>query len=517
MNTTASTPTLLHELVEQAARCDPTATALVHGLRTFTFGDLAARMHRAIDVVRERTQPGDRVAVVGGNAPFWIDLYYAVPACGRVLVFLNHRQSTRDLVEIVERTGTTLLVGARDQCARLVAEPGPLTTVIDEGQWEAEIARAAHGTADATDPSAPAWLIFTSGTTAAPKGAILSHTNILAACRSTEQGRPIESDDVYLFPFPLCHVAGYNIVRHHRAGRPVALLDGFAPDDFLAMAQRTHATSTSLAATMATRLLDRIHGDADAVRALCHLRVVGFGASATPTDLLRRMREALGVDLTQGYGMTELAGNAVFLDAESHRMGLADDEQALRAAGRPGAGVEIRTVGPDGTSTRAGVPGEIVVRAAQVMQGYWNDPGATRLALRDGWLHTGDIGYLDDTGMLFITDRLKDVIVTGGENVSSLRVEDVLMRSPQVAAVAVVGRPHPSWGESVVGFVVPASAEPFDVDALLTHARSELAGYQVPKEIFVVDALPMNSSGKVLKQELRARLAADDAIPSREA
>ena len=262
---------------------------------------------------------------------------------------------------------------------------------------------------------------------------------------------------------------------------------------------------------MATRLLDHIDGDAEAVGALRSLRVVGFGASATPTDLLRRIHRTLDVDLTQGYGMTELAGNAVFLDAESHRRGLAGDERVFRAAGQPGAGVELRTLTPDGAVTPVGVAGEIVVRAPQVMQGYWNDPAATALALRDGWLHTGDIGYLDDAGLLHITDRLKDVIVTGGENVSSLRVEEVLMRSPQVAAAAVVGRPHPTWGESVVGVVVPARGGTIDVDALLTHARSELAGYQVPKEIVVVDALPTNSSGKVLKQDLRARLADEPA------
>jgi acyl-CoA synthetase (AMP-forming)/AMP-acid ligase II len=224
---------------------------------------------------------------------------------------------------------------------------------------------------------------------------------------------------------------------------------------------------------------------------------------------MRRVVDVLGVELTQGYGMTELSGNAVFLDPAAHRRGLAGEEQLLRAAGRPAPGVELRIADADDRALPDGEVGEILVRAPQVMAGYWDDPDATAAALRGGWLHTGDVGLVDDEGLLHVVDRSKDVIITGGENVSSREVEDVLHAAPGVARVAVVGVPDPTWGENVCAVVVTTADGRFDPDSLVATARAHLAGFKVPRHVVVVGELPVNTAGKVVKAELRAWLAED--------
>jgi acyl-CoA synthetase (AMP-forming)/AMP-acid ligase II len=247
---------------------------------------------------------------------------------------------------------------------------------------------------------------------------------------------------------------------------------------------------------MLASLLDHLDEHPEQLRLLGSLRSIAYGASPMSATLLRRTHDLLGVDFAQGYGMTELAGNAVFLDAEAHRSGLLGDEQLLRSAGKPAPGVELRL----------SESGEIMVRGEQVMLGYWNDPDATASALADGWLSTGDIGRIDDRGFLSVVDRSKDIIITGGENVSSREVEDVLIAAPGVVRVAVVGAPDPHWGEMVCAFVVAADHDRFDVDALVAHGRTQLAGFKIPKRVILIDELPVNASGKVLKNELRGRL-----------
>jgi acyl-CoA synthetase (AMP-forming)/AMP-acid ligase II len=259
---------------------------------------------------------------------------------------------------------------------------------------------------------------------------------------------------------------------------------------------------------MLAALLDHVADDHSARGQLATLRTVAYGAAPMAASLLRRAHEVLGVELTQGYGMTELSGNAVFLDAAAHRRGLAGDEALLRAAGTPAPGVEVRIAADDDRTLAAGELGEILVRAPQVMAGYWGDEDATAAALRGGWLHTGDVGRLDDQGLLHVVDRSKDVIITGGENVSSREVEDVLLAAPGVARVAVVGVPDPTWGENVCAVVVPVAGVAFDADALVAEARSRLAGFKVPRHVVVVDELPVNAAGKVVKAELRGRFAA---------
>ena len=215
--------------------------------------------------------------------------------------------------------------------------------------------------------------------------------------------------------------------------------------------------------------------------------------------LLQRAFDVLGVEFAQGYGMTELSGNAVFLDPDAHRRGLAGEPELLRAAGRPAPGVGLRI----------SEQGEICVRADQVMCGYLDDPDATASTIVDGWLHTGDAGFIDADGYLFVVDRIKDIVITGGENVSTLEVEDVLASFEGVAAVAVIGVPDATWGENVCAVVVPRAGVDLDVDAMLMHVRARLAGFKVPRHVVVADSLPVNASGKVLKSELRSQMASD--------
>jgi acyl-CoA synthetase (AMP-forming)/AMP-acid ligase II len=505
---------LLPAVVADTAAAHPGRTALVHGAQRLTFAELADRIARAAVVVGGLAPAGGTVAAIGPNHPAWVELYHAVPAAGRVLAFLNHRLSGPELADLVHRSGAAAVVGPDDQLARL-RDVGVDVPLVDLGTWGGSVAgaepagggRAAGGLG--TDPEAVAWLLFTSGTTAAPKGAMLTHASILAAVAASTAARPVEPDDVYLFPFPLCHVAGYNVVHRHANGRPVVLVDRFEPASFCAAVAAEHVTSTSLAATMLASLLDHVAAEPAALDQLATLRSIAYGAAPMAPELLRRADRVLGVDLAQGYGMTELSGNAVFLDAEAHRRGLAGEDHLLRAAGRPAPGVELLVADPDDDRPLpVGEVGEILVRAPQVMAGYLDDPDATAAALRGGWLHTGDLGRLDHEGLLHVVDRSKDVIITGGENVSSLEVEDVLLGAPGVSRAAVVGVPDPTWGENVCAVVVPGP-DGVDPDAVVAAARARLAGFKVPRHVVVVDELPVNAAGKVVKADLRAWLASE--------
>ncbi len=498
---------LLHDVVRRAARVAPRRAALVHGSEVLTFAELDERIDRAATLVAQLAPPGGRLAAVGPNHPGWVELYHGVPAAGRVLTFLNHRLSGPELATLVARSGTAAVVGERAQLDRLRRE-GVEVAMLDWAAWDAAVAATPAASDDvlARDPSAPAWLLYTSGTTAAPKGATLTHASVLAAVAASTQARPVDADDVYLFPFPLCHVAGYNVVHRHAHARPVVLVDRFEPASFCAAVQQWGVTSTSVAATMLTALLDHVDADPAARAQLATLRSVAYGAAPMPPSVLRRAHELLGVEFAQGYGMTELSGNAVFLGAEEHRRGLAGEAHLLRAAGRPAPGVEVRVAHADDRALPTGEVGEILVRAPQVMAGYWDDPAASAAALRGGWLHTGDVGRLDDEGLLYVVDRSKDVIITGGENVSSREVEDVLLGAPGVAQVAVVGVPDPTWGENVCAVVVPHRDGGLDTEAMLALARAHLAGFKVPRHVVVVDELPVNAAGKVVKARLRSWL-----------
>jgi acyl-CoA synthetase (AMP-forming)/AMP-acid ligase II len=501
----SATAGTLAGMLESVADRVPEAVALIDDSGSLTFAQLQRRVSATAGTLNERIDPNETVAVVGANHRIWVELYYGAPAAGRTLVFLNHRLHARELRSMLERSNARLLIGDPNELDRLrdINVDLPMfgwsewSHVVDDAEDQPELATV--------DPTTSAWLLFTSGTTAAPKGAVLTHSGILAAVAASSGARPVDADDVYVFPFPLCHVAGYNVIHRHSHGRPVVLMSGFVAEEFCDIVEREQVTSTSLAATMLATLVELIEAEPARLAQLRSLRSLAYGAAPMPTPLLRRADSLLGVEFAQGYGMTELSGNAVFLNAAAHRRGLEGESGILEAAGEPAPGVELRLVDDDDNDVAEGKVGEILVRAAQVMKGYLNDQEATDDALRGGWLHTGDMGRLVG-GLLYVVDRKKDIIITGGENVSSLEVEIAVLEHPSVARVAVVGVPDSTWGENVCAVVVSASGEVVDPKELVVFVRTKLAGFKVPRHVVVVDELPVTASGKVVKAQLRKRL-----------
>ncbi len=504
----------LDEVLENAARERPRDLGLVFGDSRWSFSELFQRVERLAVALQRVAAAGDRVAVLAENHPSIVEAYYAVPRCGMTLVLLNYRLAPAEIAAMLRDCEARVLIGERSLLDSLGALPAvdhvvEVTLAIDQ-PVAGEIAYEKFLAAP-TKKMTPvrrtvqdtAWLIYTSGTTGRPKGAMLSHENLIAGVVASSLGRPVHPTDRYLYPFPLCHVSGFNVCLFHLHKRPVVLMRRFESTAVLTAIAEHGVTCLSLAPTMIAMVLDDPALDASD---LSTLRSVGYGASGIPAAVLRRGIDKLGCDFGQGYGMTELSGNAVFLDAEAHRRGASAEPQLLTAAGRPGPMIALRIVDDEGCDVTEGEAGEIVVRGPQVTKGYWRDTTATAACFDGDWFKTGDVGRRDGEGFLYIVDRKKDIVVTGGENVSSREVEDVLHLHEAVREAAVVGEPDPRWGENLCAFVALRSgAEASEVE-LIDLVRSHLASYKKPKRIVFVNELPKNASGKVLKAELRRRL-----------
>ncbi len=504
---------LLHDLVDFAARAAGDEPALISGDRTWTFAELGTAVGSMRRDLLGVADPGATVAVVAENTPAFVVALYAVPAAGMVLAMGNTRHSTAELWQMTDAAGASVMLGTprhihrmRDSAPAAAGTPLFLELPVDLA--------GGLSSGDSVEPSEPgptpeesdtAWLIYTSGTTGRPKGAMLTHRSLISAALNTTMSRPIAADEVYLFPFPLFHVAAYNVIHHHLRRRPVVLLESFEPVAAMAAIQAHGVTSVSLAPTMVAMMLDHPRrSEFD----LAGLRQISYGAAAMPLDLLKRtLAELPHVGLAQGYGMTELSGNAVFLGPEEHRRAATTDPSILSAAGRPAPMTALRITRDDGSEADPGEVGEILVKSDQVCAGYHGDPAATEEAFLGDWFRTGDVGRIDNAGYLHIVDRLKDIIITGGENVSSREVEDAISTHPAIAQVAVVGLPDPQWGEQVTAVVTiaPGATVPSVED--LKAWTADLAGFKRPRAVVEVPEMPLNASGKVEKRRLREQLA----------
>jgi acyl-CoA synthetase (AMP-forming)/AMP-acid ligase II len=498
---TAPPCSLLHQIIERQAASQPDAAALWWRGSAISYCSLQRNISRTAARLAASGAPGERIAILAWNCPEFIELMYAAPAAGKILVPLNARLAPAELAYQLRSAGVTLLLGDPMLLAPLLAHADcpqgiPMVALSAEyANWRDS------GVVAVLPPVAPedaVWILFTSGSTGKPKGAVLSHASFMAGLQSAALARPVERGDRYYYPFPLFHVAAHNVLLQHLYGAAVVLARAFTADDTLHACRELGVTTMSLAPTMIAMLLDHPDFTPDDLRAV---RSIGYGASAMPLSLLQRLLSQTSVDLCQSYGMTELSGSVSFLTADDHRQAARDRPELLASVGRPLPTAHIRLVDDAGAPCPAGQPGEILVQAPQCMLGYWNDTQGTGAALDNGWLHTGDIGRFDEEGYLFIVDRKKDMIISGGENIASREIEEVLRRHADVVDCAVIGVADAQWGECACAVLV--LRRELSEQALAAHCRALLAGYKTPKRWVRVDALPLNAAGKTDKPLLR--------------
>lgn len=499
------------DVVRLHGRERPDAPALIVADQTLTYGDLDALSSRAAQAFAAAgVGVGDRVAFLDRNGAEFFIAMFGLAKLGAVGVPVNWRLAPPEIAHILGDCGAAAVVVGADFFGHIEAiEPLPDTRVVAIGahpRWpDFHDWLQAHPPVDpgvVTGPDDLVFLMYTSGTTGLPKGVMLSNTNYVCKTSGVERPWRFDAGAVSLAVMPLFHMAGSGwafaglwhgaVTVVLRDVDPAAILDAIT----------THRVTNMLVVPAVVQfLLDTAGIDA---ADLSSLRIVVYGASPISDDVLTRGMARFGGVFAQVYGMTETTGSITQLDGDEHR------PELLRSCGKPYAWVKIRVVGPDGRNVPTGHVGEVWTRSAQNMLGYWANPDATAATLTaDGWLRTGDAGYLDADGYLYLHDRIKDMIVSGGENVYPAEVENVLMTHPGVADAAVIGVPDQRWGEAVKAVVVPTTGAGVTEADLIAYARTRLGGFKLPKSVDFVDALPRTPSGKILKRALREPYWAD--------
>jgi long-chain acyl-CoA synthetase len=501
--------------VERHGRRRPGDPALADGDRTHaTWSQFAASAAGAAGGLRDELGlvPGDRVAIVMRNRPQYLEALHAVWHAGLVAVPVNARLHRDEIGYILEDSLASVVVTDEDHAEdveALVATVGSArASVLAPGaRWDRLTAASPVPVSD-REPDDAAWLFYTSGTTGRPKGAMLTNRNLLTMSLSYFADiDPISPQDSILYAAPLSHGAGLYGLPHVARGAvsvipPSGGADGAEIAELLA---RWPGLSFFAAPTMVKRLAgDRAVAGAD----LSNLKTIIYGGAPMYLADLEEALEVFGPRLAQIYGQGETPMTITALSKADHADRVHPRwKHRMQSVGLARTDVEVRVVDEEDQPLPVDEPGEIVVRGDVVMAGYLNQPEATAETLRGGWLHTGDIGSLDEEGYLTLHDRSKDLVISGGMNIYPREVEDALLRHPGVRAVAVVGRPDPNWGESVVAFVVPADgAGPPPAAELDQVCLEQIARYKRPKEYRFVDTLPTNNYGKVVKRELRDRL-----------
>jgi acyl-CoA synthetase (AMP-forming)/AMP-acid ligase II len=508
---------LLSDIPMLAAHHAPKVEAIRFGDRVLTYVELRDRCWRLSNALAAVGEPGDRVAILAENCPEYAECYYGVPGAGMALTLLNYRLTARELTYIIGDSAPRLLVVEPKHLPtieQIRADLPSVETVLLIGaeaegcvDYDAFVATgAAREPARRPSEDDLCWLLYTSGTTGLPKGAMLSHRNLLTAVFNSLAGWEVAPDEVVMYTFPQFHVAGYLIPLHHLRGYKLVLLRSFDPRTMLRTVEAHRVTNTGMAPTMIAMLLES--GMADAYD-ISSLKRIGYGASSMPAEVLRKARQKWPeVRFATGFGMTELSGNVMSMGSLDHDRAADHGLALLGSVGKQLPLSRVRVVDDDGRDVAPNTPGEILIKGDQVLMGYWRNPEATAAAFTDGWFHSGDIGRWDEDGYLYIVDRKKDMILTGGENVYPREVEEVLYEHPAVVEAAVVGAPDPTWGERVVAVICVREGHEIAAGDVVEHCRGRIAGYKRPRQVAFIDVLPRNASGKVLKRELRDRIAA---------
>lgn len=506
----------LVQSLRRAAQVSPEGLVTVWGSRRRTYADLEARVARFAGALRAmHVQEGARVAILAINSDRYVELYHALPWAGIVAVPLNHRWSRAELAYALRDAGAELLILDQvflDEGLALrheVPELRCLVVMRDEAQdplsgdvfdYETLVSSTPAIEPVRRDPGAPYGIFYTGGTTGEPKGVLLSTHGLWHNVMLLQREFDFRRGDTLLLALPLFHLAaGANLLALIGAAGCAAILPGFEPGAVLAMLARERAQHLALVPTMLRALIDHPDFAGTETRSL---RRINYGAAPVTPALLARLRTALPhVELVQAFGQTEMSPVVSILPAACH-VG-EDPHGRLGSVGQAVAGTELRIIDHDGRELPRGTVGEIAARGPGTMLGYWNKPDQTAATLVDGWVRMGDAGFLDADGYLHLVDRVKDMIISGGENVYSIEVERALASHPAVSACAVIGVPDARWGERVHAVVVPHAGTTPTLAQLRDHCRTAIAGYKCPRSLDLVAALPLSAAGKILKTELR--------------
>jgi acyl-CoA synthetase (AMP-forming)/AMP-acid ligase II len=499
------------DIIRHHARTRPDRTAIHFEGKRISFGELDRRANRVANgLIAAGLKPQARIAILSKNAPAFFELWFGAAKADMVLTPVNFRLAPPEVAFVIGDAGAEILfVGADFYVAvdkvehemksarQIIALDGP------HGGWtsyESWIARQPdQDPAVTVAPENCAIQMYTSGTTGHPKGAQLSHSGLLTL---TNIGlRTIggwHENDVSLVCMPLFHIggSGWALIGFHRGIDSVLMRDA-DPAAILRAITEFHVTKAFMVPAL---ILFILQNPACRTTDFSSLELICYGASPAPLDLVRDALKAFGCGLAQVYGLTETTGAITYLAPEDH------DEKAgerLKSCGKPMGDIEMRVVNAGGQDMPVGEVGEIITRSPQNMIGYWHEPEATSRAIRDGWFHTGDAGYLDKDGYVYIYDRVKDMIISGGENIYPAEVESALFGHPAVADVAVIGIPDDTWGEAVKAIVVKKQGANVTAEELIAYARERIAHFKAPRSVDFVDTLPRTPTGKILKRELR--------------
>jgi len=507
---------LTHQLIHFFARSFPDELMIGESGRSFSFAAGNAYINRIGNLLIARgLSAGDRVAVLGENSADHVMLLFAAGQLGIVLVPLNFRLAVDELEYIIEDAEASLLLvtdpesleKAEKLAARIEGMEVYTNFASAAGNWQEALDGCDETPACTTEALSPdnAFLqLYTSGTTGRPKGVILTHQSLLSLSVTNSAGlvnKPGCGTRTLIIA-PLFHIGGMGTaviallagggVVLHRAFDPAAVADALEQDGI---------TAVFMVPAMIQALL---HGVPDIrQRDFGALKCITYGAAPISEGLLREAIQVFDCEFVQYFGQTETCGGVLSLAWPDHQAALSGRPDLLRSCGRSMAGVELRVCDPDGKDLPAGETGEFVLRADSNMISYWKLPRETRQTLKDGWVHTGDAGYVDDDGYAFLRDRIKDMVVTGGENVYPAEVEKVLSGHPSILEVAVVGIPDEKYGEALLAVAALKPGGGLTADELIGFCREKIAGYKIPRQLKIVDALPRNASGKILKTVLR--------------
>jgi long-chain acyl-CoA synthetase len=489
----------LVSIVRDHARDRGGAPALSGDGRTFSYADLDERSSRvARGLLAAGLGEGSRVGYVGKNSPEFFDVLFGAAKIGAVIAPVNWRLTPPEIAAVLTDAQAAVTVADAEFAAGL---PGRVLVVGAEYErWLAGHPADDPGFVGEADDTV--LQLYTSGTTGIAKGVQLSNFNF-AMCERLAGPWRLDVTSVNLVPMPLFHIggSGWTLAGLFAGCRNILVRD-IDPVALVDLIERERVTNSFIVPAV-LQFLCAVPGAA--ARDYSALRAITYGASPITSDALKRSLETFRAPLFQLYGMTETCGAITQLEPEDHDP-YGPRAHLMRSAGRPYTWVEVRIADP---VSSAELPprevGEVWIRSPQNTKGYWNRPAETeRLLAGDGWLRTGDAGFLDEEGYLFLTDRIKDMIVSGGENIYPVQIEEVLAAHPDIADVAVIGVPDEKWGETVKAVVVPRPGSSLTPEGVLEYARERLAGFMRPRSVDFAEALPRNPSGKILKKELRA-------------